>query len=93
MRCGFHSQPTVLVLTFNKQLDVAGANNAANYKIVPIGPRGKFGGAMARAPWSKQFTLTAGALRTDLHGYFPNPGLLGQLSACCRPPSPSDSFS
>ena len=46
-RFGFHSQPTVLVLTFSKDLDGTTANNAANYKIVPVGPHGKFGAAIS----------------------------------------------
>jgi sugar lactone lactonase YvrE len=46
-RFGFHAQPTVLVLTFSKDLNVTTANNTANYKIVPIGPHGKFGAAIA----------------------------------------------
>ncbi len=46
-RFGYHSQPTILVLTFNEGLDPATATDAANYKIVPIGPHGKFGRAIA----------------------------------------------
>jgi len=45
-RFGYHSQPTVLVLMFSENLDPMTANNAANYRIVPVGPRGKFGPAM-----------------------------------------------
>jgi len=45
-RFGYHSQPTVLVLTFNKELDPSGADNAANYKIVSIGPGGTLGPAI-----------------------------------------------
>jgi Bacterial Ig-like domain (group 3)/Beta-propeller repeat len=41
-RFGYHSQPTVLVLTFNEALDPSTASNPANYAIVPIGPHGKF---------------------------------------------------
>jgi hypothetical protein len=40
-RFGYHSQPTVVVLTFNKALDPATADSAANYRIVPLGRRGK----------------------------------------------------
>jgi Bacterial Ig-like domain (group 3) len=46
-RFGYHAQPTVLVLTFNKDLDPATADNAANYRIVPLGLHGKFGRAIA----------------------------------------------
>jgi Bacterial Ig-like domain (group 3) len=48
-RFGFHSQPTVVVLTFSERLDPTSAGNAARYKIVPIGPRGKFGHSIAIA--------------------------------------------
>jgi Bacterial Ig-like domain (group 3) len=46
-RFGFHLQPTVLVLTFSKDLNVTSAINLANYKIVPVGPHGRFGAAIA----------------------------------------------
>ena len=46
-RFGYHSQPTVLVLTFNEGLDPSTASDAANYRIVPLGPHGKFGHAIA----------------------------------------------
>ena len=46
-RFGYHSQPTVLVLTFNEGLDPSTATDVANYRIVPVGPHGKFGHAIA----------------------------------------------
>ena len=46
-RFGYHSQPTVLVLTFNEGLDPTTASNTANYRIVPVGPHGKFGHSIA----------------------------------------------
>ncbi len=46
-RFGYHSQPTVLVLTFNQDLNPTTTDDAANYKIVPFGPHGKFGPAIA----------------------------------------------
>ncbi len=46
-RFGYHSQPTVLVLTFNEGLDPATASNAANYRIVRLGPHAKSGYAIA----------------------------------------------
>ena len=46
-RFGYHAQPTVLVLTFNESLDPSTASDAANYRIVPIGPHGKSGHAIA----------------------------------------------
>jgi hypothetical protein len=36
-----------LVLTFSEGLDPSTARNAANYKIVPLGPHGKFGHSIA----------------------------------------------
>jgi hypothetical protein len=39
-RFGFHARPTTLVLTFDKLLDAAGAQNPGNYQIVALdGPR------------------------------------------------------
>jgi large repetitive protein len=46
-RFGYHSQPTVLIVTFNEQLDPAGADNAVNYRIASIGPGGTLGQAVA----------------------------------------------
>jgi hypothetical protein len=46
-RFGYHSQPTVLVLSFNEPLDPATASNSANYTIVPISPHGKSGHPIA----------------------------------------------
>jgi uncharacterized repeat protein (TIGR01451 family) len=46
-RFGYHSQPTVLVLTFNEALSPSTASNAANYEILPIRPHGKTGHAIA----------------------------------------------
>ncbi len=46
-RFGYHSQPTVLVLTFNEGLDPSTATSAANYRIVPLGPHAKSGHAIA----------------------------------------------
>jgi Bacterial Ig-like domain (group 3)/Beta-propeller repeat len=48
-RFGYHAQPTVVVLTFSEDLDPTTAGNAANYKIVPVGPHGKFGHSIAIA--------------------------------------------
>ena len=45
-RFGYHSQPTVVVLTFDKDLAPSGADNAANYKIVSVGPGGSLGPAI-----------------------------------------------
>ena len=46
-RFGFHSQPTVLVLTFSEALDPTAAGNAANYRILLLGPHGKSGHSIA----------------------------------------------
>ena len=46
-RFGYHSQPTVLVLTFNEDLDPTTAGSAGNYKIVPVEAHGKFGHSIA----------------------------------------------
>ena len=35
-RFGYHSQPTVLVLTFNEDLDPTTAGSAESFKIVPV---------------------------------------------------------
>ena len=43
-RFGFHAQPTILVLSFNQPLDVASAEDTANYSIVTQGRNGQFGG-------------------------------------------------
>jgi Bacterial Ig-like domain (group 3)/Beta-propeller repeat len=62
-RFGYHAQPTVLVLTFNKDLDPTTADNPANYKIVPLGPHGKFGPAIV----IKRITYNAAAWTVTLH--------------------------
>ena len=46
-RFGYHSQPTLLVLTFSEDLDLATAGNAANYRIARVDPHGKFGRPIA----------------------------------------------
>jgi hypothetical protein len=48
-RFGYHAQPTVLVLTFDETLDPSTATDPANYTIVPLGPHGKNGHAIAIA--------------------------------------------
>jgi VCBS repeat-containing protein len=43
VRLGFHRQPTQIVLTFNVDMDPAGAQNLANYQLVTPGRDGRFG--------------------------------------------------
>jgi Bacterial Ig-like domain (group 3)/Right handed beta helix region len=62
-RFGYHSQPSVLVLTFNKGLDPTTADDAANYRIVPLGPHGKFGPSIA----IKRIDYDATARTVTLH--------------------------
>jgi uncharacterized repeat protein (TIGR01451 family) len=73
-RLGYHSQPTVLVLTFNETLDPSAASDAANYKIVPIHPLGKTGHAIAikrveYSPATRTLTLHP-SRRLNVHDRF-----------------------
>ncbi len=62
-RFGYHSQPTVLVLTFDQALSAATASDPANYTIVPVGPHGKVGHAIA----IKRLAYDASARTVTIH--------------------------
>jgi hypothetical protein len=73
-RYGYHSQPTVLVLTFNEALNPSAASNAANYEIVPIRPHGKTGQAITinrveYSPATRTVTLHPSS-RLNVHDRF-----------------------
>ncbi|MDR3636861.1 MAG: hypothetical protein P4L84_23855 [Isosphaeraceae bacterium] len=40
-RSGFHMQPTRLLLTFNRPMDPAAAQNVGNYTIIPVNRQGR----------------------------------------------------
>ncbi len=73
-RFGYHSQPTVLVLTFDEGLNPATASSAANYRIVPLRPHAKSGQAIAIArvaydPAARTVTLHP-SQRLNVHDRF-----------------------
>jgi hypothetical protein len=77
-RFGFHTQPTILVLSFNEALKPVTAQNTANYLIVTLGGPGRGGNRVghvikvANAVYNPTtFTVTLfPAERLDIHNFY-----------------------